>query len=150
MIILDTNVISETQRPNPNPNVMAFLESLDPSTTYITAISVAELLYGIDIMPTGKRKKALEDSVFELTKTVFKDRILPFDFDAASHYAIRAAAAKREGNAVSFADGMIAGIVRHHVATIATRDTAPFEAMNVQVINPWAPKEQKDWGLDVD
>lgn len=146
MMILDTNVLSETQKAKPDKNVMAFLDDLDPTKTYITAISVAEILHGIDILPSGRRKKELEDSAFELFNKVFKGRVLPFDMEAASDYAIRAADARRAGKAVSFADGMIAGIARAQGdATVATRDTSPFEAMFINVVNPWEPMVKHPW-----
>lgn len=138
MIILDTNVISETQKVNPSPLVMTYLDGCDPTTTYITAITVSEILYGIDILPAGKRKTDLENTAFKLFNDMFKDRILSFDFSAASHHAIMAADARRSGKAVSMADGMIAGIARaNFVPVLATRDTAPFEAMGISVVNPW-------------
>lgn len=147
MMILDTNVLSETQKAVPDSNVMAFLDSLDPTTTFITAISVAEILHGIDLLPLGRRKTELEDSAFELFQKVFKGRVLSFTMDAASHYAILAADARRAGKAVSFADGMIAGIARAQgSATVVTRDTSPFEAMTIDVLNPWHPEPpRKAW-----
>lgn len=151
MIILDTNVISETQKPEPDPLVMDFLDSLDPTTTYLTSITVAEMLYGIDIMPSGKRKQELENSAFQIIQVLFKDRILPFDESAASHGAILAADAKRDGNKVRFADGQIAGIARANMtAKVATRDVRPFQAMGVNVINPWKPIEPEKWILESD
>lgn len=138
MIILDTNVISETQKAAPDPSVMSYLDGCDPTITYITTITVSEMLYGIDILPAGRRKTELETSTFKLFNDLFKDRILSFDFSAASHHAILAADARRSGNAVSLADGMIAGIARANFApTLATRDTAPFKAMGISVVNPW-------------
>jgi predicted nucleic acid-binding protein len=146
MIILDTNVLSETQKHSPDGNVMAFLESLDPTSTFITAISVAEILHGIDILPDGRRKKELGDSAFKLFHSVFKNRILAFDVDAASHYALGSADARREGKAIGLADGMIAGIAKAHFgATVATRDTSPFKNMRVNVINPWEPPTKPNW-----
>lgn len=147
MIILDTNVISETQKQHPDSNVMLFLDRLDPTTTFITSINVSEVLYGIDILPDGQRKKSLEDAAFRLFQETFKGQILPFDFDASSHHAINAAHAKRSGRAVSLADGMIAGIARSKMATVATRDVSPFKAMGVEVINPWEPDKPEEWGF---
>lgn len=144
MIILDTNVLSETQKASPDERVMTFLDRLDPSQTFITSITVAEMLFGIDILPDGKRKRELEDSAFDLFNRVFKGRVLPFDFDAASRYAIMAADARKLGHTVSLADGMIAGIARAKSgARVATRDTAPFKALHVSVINPWEEQPRR-------
>lgn len=149
MKILDTNVISELQKKEPNELVVQYVNSLDPTSTYITSITVGELLYGVDILPLGRRKQELEDSVFKIIKEVFKNRVLPYDFDAASHYAINAASAKRYGNAVGLADGMIAGIARANtVEFVVTRDSAPFEAMGITVINPWEPQVLQSWTVE--
>lgn len=138
MIILDTNVVSETQKANPDPVVMAWLDQLDPGTTYLTAITVAELLFGVDLMPMGERRAKLEGSVRALVEKTFYARILPFDAPAAYCFATLVAAARREGKTVSFPDGAIAAIARNNnYATVATRDASPFLAMRIEVIDPW-------------
>lgn len=138
MIILDTNVISETQKANPDPAVMAWLDQLDPGTTYLTAITVAELLFGVDLMPMGERRAMLEGAVTALVEKTFHGRILPFDATAAFYFGTIVASARREGVTVSFPDGAIGAIARSNTfATVATRDTAPFLAMRIDVIDPW-------------
>ena len=142
MIILDTNVVSETQKAVPDKDVIAFLDGLDPTMTYITSITVAELLYGVDILPVGARKRQLENGVHELIK-LFDGNVLPFDLEAASRYAAGAADARGRGVSISFADGQIAGIalsrdLSANNVKVATRDTAPFEAMGVDTIDPWS------------
>lgn len=138
MMILDTNVVSETQRPVPDENVMAFLDRCNPTETYITAITVAEILYGIELLPEGARKRALGDAAANLFERTFADRILPFDAQAAGRYARHAAAARGAGQAVHFADGQIAAIALvHDGASVATRDTSPFKAMGVATVDPW-------------
>ena len=138
MIILDTNVVSETQKANPDPAVIAWLDQLDPGATYLTAITVAELLFGVDLMPFGERRTKLESSVMTLIEKKFYARVLPFDATAAYCFATLGAAAQREGKAVNFPDGAIAAIARsNNYATVATRDVSPFLAMRIDVINPW-------------
>jgi len=138
VIILDTNIVSETQKANPDPAVMAWLDQLDPGTTYLTAITVAELLFGVDIMPMGERRAKLEGSVTALVDKTFHGRILPFDATAAHCFAALVASARRDGKAVSFPDGAIAAIARsNNYATVATRDASPFLAMRIDVIDPW-------------
>ncbi|RCS21663.1 type II toxin-antitoxin system VapC family toxin [Phyllobacterium salinisoli] len=140
MIIIDTHIISETQKPEPDSAVMDWLNNLDRTTTYITAITVGELLFGIDKMPKGKRQEQLNDAITAIVEQDFYGRILPYDATAAYFYAAAAGAAMRRGLSVSFADGAIAGIARaNNLATVATRDEAPFRAMGVTVINPWDP-----------
>ena len=141
MIILDTNVISETQKPNPDPNVMAWLDSLDPSITYLTAITVAEMVFGVDRLPAGKRRTALSQGVSAIVETDFYGRILPFDATAAYYFGPVAAAAEKGGIKVTFADGAIAAIARaNNLCPVATRDEGPFLAMGVDIINPWKEK----------
>jgi len=149
MIILDTDVIVETQKPNPDPLVMSFLDQLDPTTTYITSLTVAELLYSVDRMPSGSSKRALEDAIFKISQDDFKDRVLACDLSAASHYAIRAADAKgRNGVTVGFADGLIGGIARSNCAKVATRNVRTFEAMGIDTINPWEPPKSRTWTIE--
>jgi predicted nucleic acid-binding protein len=138
MIILDTNVISETQKFNPDPRVMAWLEGLDPTTTYLTAITVAELVYSVDRLPAGKRRTTLSQAISAIVETDFYGRILPFDATAAYYFGPAAAAAEKNGLAVKFADGAIAAIARaNNLCPVATRDEARFAAMGVDIINPW-------------
>lgn len=142
MIILDTNVISETQKPEPNPSVMAWLDSLDLSSTYLTAITVAELFYGVDQLPEGKRKSALSDGVSNLVETTFRGRILPFDATAAYYFGTMVASARKQGHTVTFPDGAIAAIARaNNHAAVATRDVSPFKAMRIDIVNPWDTSE---------
>ncbi len=138
MIILDTNVISETQKLNPDPNVMDWLDGLDPTTTYLTTISVAELVFGVDRLPAGKRRSSLSQGVSAIVETRFFGRILSFDATAAYYFGSLVAAAEKNGQAVGFADGAIAAISRaNNLCPVATRDEAPFRAMGVDIINPW-------------
>lgn len=138
MIILDTNVLSETHKPNPDSNVLAWLDTLDRTTTYMTSISVAEILFGIDVMPNGERRRSLASRAEFMIESTFRGRVLPFDATAAYGYAAIVAAAKRKGVTVSFADGAIGAIAKfNNFATVATRDTAPFLAMGIDVFNPW-------------
>jgi predicted nucleic acid-binding protein len=137
MIILDTNVISETQKPDPDPKVMAWLDSLDPTITYLTAITVAELVYGVDRLPAGKRRTTLSQAISAIVETDFYGRILPFDATAAYYFGA-VADAEKNGLAVKFADGAIAAIARaNNLCPVATRDETPFAAMGVDIINPW-------------
>lgn len=137
MIILDTNVVSEPMRPNSNPAVQAWLNQQAAETLYLTATSLSELLAGIAILPEGKRKEGLGSALSELAAKLFGSRILPFDQDAATAYAPLIGRARAAGRLLSMADGQIAAIAATHGFTVATRDTAPFAAAGVPVINPW-------------
>jgi predicted nucleic acid-binding protein len=136
MIILDTNVVSETIKTNPEPRVLEWLNSQHSDTLFLSSITVAELSFGIAALPEGQRKIALEQTI-ERTTELFKDRTLPFDQLAACHYGQLMADARSQGHALSMADGCICAIAKAHNAIVASRDTGPFHATNTQVINPW-------------
>ena len=137
MIILDTNVVSEPMRRNGNPAVQSWLDQQAAETLYLTATSLSELLVGIELLPDSKRKKGLSKALSELLEVLFGSRILPFDRQAALAYAPLVIRARARGRLVSVADGQIAAIAETHGYTVATRDTAPFVAAGVPVINPW-------------
>lgn len=136
MIVLDTNVISETMKPAPNPAVRAWLDEQAAETLYLSSVTVAELLFGIDVMPAGRRKDTL-NQMFDGLLALFGDRILPFDMKAAHYYAALAMTARQAGKGFPTPDGYIAAIAVAHGFTVATRDVAPFEAAGLVVINPW-------------
>ena len=137
MIVLDTNVISETMRPAPNPSVIAWLNGQDIRTLFLTTVSLAEVRFGIARLDQGRVKTDLSERLDRMLEQVFGGRILPFTAATAQAFADRMAAARRMGRAVGFQDGMIGACVAVSGFVIATRDTRPFEAMGVEVINPW-------------
>ncbi|MDA4845912.1 type II toxin-antitoxin system VapC family toxin [Hoeflea poritis] len=136
MIVLDTNVISEAMRPSPEPAVQNWLNEQTAQTLYMPSIVLAELLFGIAALPAGKRKNRLADALNGITD-LFEKRILPFDADCAKTYADLMARARSQGSAVSAADGYIAATAAANDMTVATRDSRPFNAVGVPVINPW-------------
>lgn len=138
MIILDTNVISETMRAAPDANVMAWLNDQHLASLWLSAISVAELQFGAKRLPQGKRRTALIKRIDVAVTTIFADRIAPFDSHAASVFADHAALAEARGERVEFADAAISAIALEKRFSVATRDTAPFKAMGVEVIDPWS------------
>ena len=136
MIVVDTNVISETMKPSANPAVMAWLNDQVAETLFLSSVTLAELLFGITVLPAGRRKDALSETLNGLT-TLFQSRILPFDTDAAYCYAHLAATARAAGQGFPTPDGYIAAIATSRRFSVATRDTSPFVAAQVPVINPW-------------
>jgi predicted nucleic acid-binding protein len=136
MIVLDTNVISEAMKPAPDPTVRAWLNEQAPETLFLTSVTLAELLFGVAALPAGKRQDILAKALDGLL-ALFKDRILPFDADAARQYAKLAVAARAAGRGFPTPDGYIAAICVARGFIVASRDTAPFEAVAVPVINPW-------------
>lgn len=136
MIVLDTNVVCEAMKPEPNPAVRFWLNEQLAETLYLSSVTLAELLFGIGALPDGRRKKALTetlDGVLEL----FGDRVLPFDTGAARQYADLAVKARTAGKGFPTPDGYIAAIAASKGFIIATRDVSPFEAAGLTVVNPW-------------
>jgi predicted nucleic acid-binding protein len=136
MIVLDTNVVSEAMKPLAHPSVIAWLDAQLAETVYLSAITLAELLFGINCLPAGRRKDALAAAWSGLLDA-FGERVLPFDREVATVYADIAARARLAGQGLPVADGYIAATAAVHGYAVATRDTAPFAAAGVQVINPW-------------
>jgi toxin FitB len=137
MIILDTNAVSEILKPHPSEIVMRWLASQGPSSVFTTVITQAEILYGIEALPTGKRRQLLSEVVQEIFEQDFHGRILPFDQESARHYAGISAGRKAAGRPISQFDAMIAAIARCHRASLATRNTADFVHCQIRLIDPW-------------
>lgn len=141
MIILDTNVISELTHPVPEPGVISWLDSLPAEETAITAITAAELLYGVRRLPDGRRKNELSEAVHAIINADFRGRVEPFDVLAADQYADVVAVRERLGHPISTSDAQIAAICRVLDATLATRNTFDFTDTGVDLIDPWKPAE---------
>jgi toxin FitB len=139
MIILDTNVVSEPLKPSPDANVLSWLSRQTPATLFITAVTKAELLVGLEKMPVGRRRDALEHAIIEQVLTLFDQRVLPFDSDCALPFAKLVAAANRVGNSISFPDAAIAAIAITWKFQVATRNADDFIGTGVKIINPWLP-----------
>ena len=137
MVILDTNVVSEPLKPAGDPNVLAWLDQQDIETLYLTAITVAELRFGIAALPLGAKKRRLQEDFEETILSLFSGRVLPFEEESTYPYAKLRAEAKAAGKAIAVTDGFIAAIALQHGFAVATRDTSPFEAAGLTVINPW-------------
>ena len=136
MIVLDTNVVSEAMKPEPNAAVSAWLNEQAAETMYLSSVTLAELLFGIRALPAGKRRDLLDLALTELLG-LFENRVLPFDTDAARHYADLAVAARDGGRGFPTPDGYIAAVAASRGFIVASRDTSPFEAAGVTVIDPW-------------
>lgn len=141
MIILDTNVISELTRPIPDSGVIAWLDSQPAEETAVTAITVAELRYGVCRLPDGRRKSELSEAVSALVDTDFRGRVEAFDVLAAEQYADVVTTRERAGRPIGTSDAQIAAICRVLNATLATRNTADFTGTGVDLINPWKAAE---------
>lgn len=140
MIILGTNVVSESFRPKPSTSVLNWLHIQSPSTLCFTATSLAEIDRGLALLPDGKRKDHLKSETDDFLDTLFQGRIFAFDKAAAVELAELTAIASSKGQVIGFADGQIAAVASVHKYAVATRDVAPFEAAGLEVINPWLEK----------
>lgn len=137
MIVIDTNVISELWKINPDANVLAWIDAQAIETLYLSAVTVAELRYGLAMMPEGKRRTIYQERMEREVLPAFAGRVLAFDLGASKTYADLMARARVEGKAIGMADGYIAATAGAHGFIVATRDTSPFEAAGLSVINPW-------------
>jgi predicted nucleic acid-binding protein len=137
VIILDTNVISELTRQIPEPGVISWLDALPAEETAITAITAAELLYGVGRLPASRRKTELSGAVHALISADFRDRVKPFDVRAADHYAAVVTKREHAGRPIGISDAQIAAICRVLDATLATRNIADFTDTGIDLINPW-------------
>jgi toxin FitB len=138
MIVLDTNVLSELMRRRPTARVVRWVDEQDASGLAITAVTVAELLYGVARRADSARKTKLAVAVDALVREDFAGRVLPFDTAAAEHYADLVADRERQGRPVSVSDGQIAAICRCHGTQLATRNVRDFDATGITVLDPWA------------
>lgn len=137
MILLDTNVISEPWKPAPDENVVTWLDAQAIETLFISTITIAELRFGIAAMPSGKRQTILRDRLESEVIPHFAERILSFDVIASQFYSALMARARASGKAIGTADGYIAATAAANGFSVATRDSSPFEAAGLKVIDPW-------------
>ena len=137
MIVLDTNVLSELMQPEPDARVVDWLDRQDAFSVTISSITVAEILYGIERLPNGRRKRDFAAMAAAMFEEDFAGRILSFDSGAALHYAEQVVASECAGRQVHMADAQIAAICIQHGAVLATRNLKDFETLAVETINPW-------------
>jgi predicted nucleic acid-binding protein len=138
MIVLDTNVISEIVKPSPTKAVLTWLAAQSRSTVFITAITQAEILFGVERLPEGKRRTRLYNDIEDLLAREFAGRILAFDDESAPVFARISGNRASMGRPISQFDAMIAAIARCHGAKVATRNIKDLENCGVPLINPWA------------
>lgn len=143
MIFIDTNVISELWRAEPHPGVLAWMDAQTMETLHLSAITVAELRFGLAAMPQGKRRAIYLERLEKEVLPAFAGRVLPFKLNASQAYADLMARARAGGKAMGMADGYIAATVTATATAtacglmVATRDTSPFKASGLNTVNPW-------------
>ncbi len=137
MIVLDTNVLSELFRPAPERRVSTWLEQQPPGSVFTTTVTQAEILFGIRVLPDGKRRRALAEAAQGVFNEVFEERLLPFDRDAAQAFSEISATRRGAGRPMGQFDAMIAAIASSRGAALATRNAADFQGCGIDVLNPW-------------
>lgn len=137
MIVLDTNVVSELMRKDAAAEVVAWVDRHPGDQVFITAVTAAELLYGVTRLPEGSDKQAVAAKVRDLIDEDFEDQVLPFSSASAHHYAEIVAARERLGKPINMADAQIAAICRQYDLGLGTRNTKDLADTGIRVFNPW-------------
>ncbi|WP_216905470.1 type II toxin-antitoxin system VapC family toxin [Synechococcus sp. CCY 0621] len=137
MIVLDTNVIAELMRPQPEPAVLAWADGLASAEVAITAMNEAEILHGLAQLPAGRRKQALLDSWQSLVTALLGNRVLAFHREAAQWYGELLARREQLGRPITTADAVIAATALAQGAQLATRNVSDFTGLGLDLINPW-------------
>ena len=137
MILIDTNVVSELMRAEPDAAVLAWFGRQDVAALHLSAVSEAELRRGVAILPEGRRKTALREAVAAMVAEDFADRVLPFDGAAARAFADIFAERRTMGRTIGFPDCQIAATARTRGAAVATRNVDDFDGCGITVVNPW-------------
>ncbi len=138
MILLDTNVVSALMRQAPDSAVVAWLDSLPAESVWLPAITVFEVRFGLELLPAGRRRRALEEAFSRALAEDFQGRVVPFDRAAADAAGAMAAERRRGGRPVDMRDVQLAGIARARKAALATRNVRHFEGLGLSLIDPWA------------
>ena len=137
MIILDTNILSEIYKPQPDPQVVAWYAATNAERIYLTAPTVAELTYGIGLLPDSRRKQAMRDALDRVLFDDFAEALLPFDTPCAIATGSMRAAARNAGWTLGEYDLMIAATAQVHGATLATRNIRDFQHLGIPLQNPF-------------
>lgn len=137
MIILDTTVVSELVRATPDPGVRAWANSRPSTQVATTAITAAELYYGVTRLPVGQRRQQLAAAVSALLNDALRGRVVPFDERSARRYADVVIRREHAGRPIGVPDAQIAAICREFGAVLATRNIKDFEETGVNLADPW-------------
>jgi toxin FitB len=137
MILLDTNVLSELMRLEPDARVLHWVAEQPAARVFTTSIAKSEILYGILLLPPGKRRRALEEAARAMFEEDFAGRVLAFAGETALPYATIACDRRRAGRPISHFDAQIAAIAAANSAAVATRNVSDFEGCGIEVVNPW-------------
>lgn len=135
--LLDTNVVSEWIKPRPNPSVIDWVAAVDEDRAYLSVITLTELRYGVERMPSGQRRKRLSDWLEEELPLRFEGRILAVDANIADLCGKMIASSEIGGRRLEAMDAFIAATAQCHRLTLVTRNIADFELVLKNILNPW-------------
>lgn len=139
--LLDTNVISEWVKPYPDPNVVAWLAEADEDRIFISVASLAEIRFGIDLMPGGRRQDRLIAWLEEELPVRFEGRVLAIDRRIADTWGILSARVRKVGLTLGSMDAFFAATAEMNALTLVTRNTGDFEKLKISLLNPWHPPQ---------
>ena len=137
MILLDTNVVSEVMAPAPAASVLEWLDRRDAATLYLSTITIAEIGYGLQVLPAGRRRRLLEERFEQFVATGFEQRVLSFDEAASRLYGGLMARRRSLGRPMGILDGQIAAIARANRFALASRNVRDFEECGLEILNPF-------------
>jgi predicted nucleic acid-binding protein len=135
--LLDTNVLSELRRPKPEPKVVRFVADQPLEMLHISVVTLAEIRFGIEVLPDVKRRSELNDWLSHKVRPMFEQRVLPISEDVMLKWRLLVEEGRKGGHTFSQPDLIIAATAQHHGLTVASRDTDHYEKARVKVFNPW-------------
>jgi predicted nucleic acid-binding protein len=135
--LLDTNIISELRRPRPEAKVVAFIRAQPLDALFISVVTLAEIRFGIELLPDAARRAALTDWLTHKVRPMFEQRALPVSEDVIVKWRLMVEDGRKAGHTFSQPDLFIAATARHHGLTIVSRDTPEYVRAGVPVLNPW-------------
>jgi predicted nucleic acid-binding protein len=135
-VLFDTCIFSELRRPSCDPRARAYLEDLDPDSTYLSVVTIGEIMKGVHLLAEGRKRRDLESWLNGLERK-YADRTLPIDAEVARYWGELSARARLTGVQVSVPDGLIAATATRHGFHLVTRNTKDFAASGVPILDPW-------------
>ena len=135
--LLDTNIVSELRRPKPEPKVVSFVRAQPLDALFISVVTLAEIRFGIELLPDVTRRTQLSDWLAHKVRPMFEQRVLPISEEIMLKWRLLVEEGRKTGHTFSQPDLLIAATALHHGLTIATRDTPEYVNAGVAVLNPW-------------
>lgn len=135
--LLDTNILSELRRSKPEPKVLSFIAAQPLETLYISTVTLAEIRFGIELLPDAGRRLALNDWLTHKVRPMFEQRVLQITEDVMFKWRLMVEEGRKAGHTFSQPDLIIAATAQHHGLTVVSRDTTDYAKARIAIINPW-------------